>query len=99
MNDKEEIRQLSKAEAVALYETKWWEDANDASIAAFQMSQDRLCCPMSVFNKALSNALGRSVYTHEHTSSNKDNLLKELQGKIRAPTFEEILALLTNDKT
>ena len=53
--------------------------------------------PMKVFHYAISQALGRSVWTHEF-GTNWDGLLAELNGEEPPPTFEEILNLIPKDK-
>lgn len=66
-------------------------------IAEFQMEQDYLCMPFDVFHKAITEALGRPVYTHEF-GLNRDGLRKELHGKKEPPTLEEIINLIPEDK-
>lgn len=69
---------------------------NHRQIAEFQIEQDRLCMPFSVFHEAIEKTLGRPVYTHEFVNS--EGLRKELYGEKPAPTFEEILDLIPKDK-
>ena len=66
-------------------------------IAEFQMEQDRLCVPFDVFHKAIEDALGRPVYTHEF-GLNRDGLRKELNGEKESPTLEEIINLIPENK-
>lgn len=66
-------------------------------IAEFQIEQDRLCVPFDVFHKAITEALGRPVYTHEF-ALNRDGLRKELRGEKEPPTLEEIINLIPEDK-
>ena len=66
-------------------------------IAEFQMEQERLCMPFDVFHKAITEVLGRPVYTHEF-GLNRDGLLKELRGEKEPPTLEEIINLIPEDK-
>jgi hypothetical protein len=92
-----EIRQLSKDEAITLAESKWWEKSNHQSIAAFQIMQDKLCCPFDVFHEAIEKTLGRPVFTHEF-GMNWKRLADEVQGKVSAPTLTEIMDLIPADK-
>jgi hypothetical protein len=52
--------------------------------------------PFDVFHKAVEEALGRPVWTHEFAYS--DDLKKEFLGDKPAPTFEEVVALVPRDK-
>lgn len=56
---------LNKKEAIALAETKWWEDKTLEEICDTQMAEPLLICPWSVFHKAVEHRLGRPVFTHE----------------------------------
>lgn len=69
------MKQLTRGEAVAFYETEQWKAMTDLEIARFQLQQNRLCMPINVFKAALSAALGRPVYTHELAS---DELREEV---------------------
>lgn len=66
-------------------------------IAEFQMEQYRLCMPIDVFMKALSDTLGRPVYTHE-LGLNREGLMKELRGEKEPTALEEIINLIPEDK-
>lgn len=48
------------------------------------------------FHKAMEEALGRPVWTHEFAFS--DQLKKEFLGDKPAPTFEEIVNLIPAEK-
>lgn len=56
---------MTRDEAIALMDTKWWVGKSAREIAAFQLHEDRLCMPFSEFQKAMKGALGRPVWTHE----------------------------------
>ncbi len=58
----------------------------------FQLSQERLCLPFELFQKAVEQALGRPVWTHEFAYP--DLLWGELQGLRKAPDLGEILSRL-----
>lgn len=59
------MEQLTKEQAIAFCENKCYEGMTSRQIAEFQMEQDRLCMPFGVFHKAITEALGRPVFTHE----------------------------------
>ena len=65
-------------------------------IAEFQLEQDKLCMPFDVFHEAIEKTLGRPVFTHEFAF--RQQLRKELYGEKEAPTFEEICALIPEEK-
>ena len=91
------MRQLTKDEAIDLAKSEFWRTLTDAQIAHFQINQDKLCVPFERFHKAMTECPGRPVWTHEF--ADRDKLRDELNGKIPAPSFEEILAGLPLHKT
>ena len=91
------MRQLTKEEAIDFANSEFWRTLTDEQIAHFQMEQDKLCMPFSRYHKALEKCLGRSVWTHEF--ADRDGLRDELNGKVPALSFEEILAKLPAGKT
>jgi hypothetical protein len=90
--------EISREEAIALVETRWWETLSDRDIVAFQLFTPLLCMPFDKFHKAVESALKRPVFTHEFASSFVDDLKKEFLGEKPAPTFEEILNLIPEEK-
>ena len=90
------MRQATREEAIALAEGKFWEGMSARDIALFQMQQHLLCMDFPVFHKAISEALGRDVYTHELVD--REGLTKELMGEKAAPTFEEIINMIPAEK-
>ena len=88
---------MTKEEAIALGETKFWEKMTPREIATFQMYEDKLCMPFDVFHKAIEEALGRPVWTHEF-GLNREGLRKELTGDAPAPSMEDILNLIPAEK-
>lgn len=87
--------ELTQEQAVALFNSNFWESMTDQQIAEFQLNTERLCMPFGVFHRAVEVALGRSVWTHEFAS---DHLRKELAGEKSAPTLAEIIALIPEEK-
>ena len=88
---------MTKDQAVALYESCFWNAMTARDIAMFQLFEDRLCMPIEIFHAAIEEALGRPVYTHEF-GLNRDGLKGELVGARQAPTIEEIMGLIPADK-
>lgn len=88
---------MTKNEALALYETRWWEHVGHFERAAFQLFEDRLCLPFGEFHKSVEAALGRPVFTHEF-AVNREGLQQELLGERQAPTLDEILAMIPEEK-
>jgi hypothetical protein len=89
---------LTREEAVALYNSGFWETMSSEERAKFQMLNERLCMPFDVFSEAMSKYLGRPVYTHEFTSSNHDSLMKEVFDGAPPPTLDEIINLIPKEK-
>jgi len=90
------IQQFTREQAVACFETGMWKDWNDKQIVTFQLYQDKLCMPFERFHQAIEAVLGRSVWTHEFADA--QTLRSELNGDRPAPTFQEILDLIPEDK-
>ena len=80
---------MTEQEALSLGESKWWEGKSAEEITRFQLFEGRLCMPFGKFQDAVSEALGRPVYTHEFAGA--EQLRKEFLGERRAPTFKETL--------
>lgn len=92
------MEQLTTEQAIALHDSGAWKKWDAKTRALFQMEQDKLCIPFGEFHKAVEEALGRPVWTHEF-GLNREGLLAEMQGKATAPSFAEVLALLPADRT
>ncbi len=90
------MKQLTKEEAIALYESGIWKEWTNEQTVRFQLYQDKLCIPFSKFQEAIEDELGRPVFTHEFAF--RDELIKEYEGKKPAPTFEEIINLIPEEK-
>lgn len=88
---------MNREQAIALFESKFWEPMSFRERAMFQMWTERLCMPFDVFHEAVEKALERPVFTHEF-GFNREGLKLELLGKKPAPTFDDILALIPADK-
>ena len=89
--------QITKEQAVALAASRFWETMTPREIALFQLEVQLLCMPFEVFHKALESALGRPVWTHE-MGLNWEGLTAELRGDRPAPSLQDILELIPEDK-
>ena len=56
---------MTKEQAIALAESNFWEGMSHREIAEFQMMEEKLCMPFTVFHEAVEKTLGRPVFTHE----------------------------------
>lgn len=88
---------MTEQEAIALYDSGFWKEMSFRDRAMFQLFEKRLCMPFSVFHEAMEKALARPVFTHEF-GLNLDGLKKELLGEKAAPTIEEIIGLIPEEK-
>ena len=92
------MKQLTKEQAIAFYDSNAWEKMSAHERAIFQIEQNRLCMPFDKFHEAVEKTLGRPVWTHEF-GLNRDGLRAELMGTGKAPSFEQILAMLPPKRT
>lgn len=67
---------MTRKEAIALHDSKFWETMSFEERAKFQLFEAKLCVPFNVFHEAVEKTLGRSVWIHEFGSSNVENLRK-----------------------
>ena len=88
---------IGKDAAIALAESGWWESKTSREIATFQMMTSELCMPFDVFHKAIEEALGRPVWTHEF-GMNFKGIMGELMNGDAPPTMEQIINLIPEDK-
>ncbi len=70
---------LTYEEAIKKLESKWWEGKTAKEIIDFQLYEERLCCPFDIFHKAMGEAFGRPVFTHEF--ANQKALQEEYESK------------------
>ena len=56
---------LTKKEAIAYAQTKWYVGKSEQQILDFQLFEERLCMPFELFHQALEKILCRSVQTVE----------------------------------
>jgi len=90
------MKQFTQEQAIKLAKSGWWLDCSDDEIVRLQLYQDRVCMDFGRFHEAVESVLGRPVYTHEFGSAS--NLIDEYEGERPSPTFDEIIAMLPQDK-
>lgn len=84
--------QLSREEAVDFAASGKWKALDLAERAVLQLRQQRLCMDFSAFHAAITDLLGRPVFTHEF--ADPDLLWEEHLGLRARPDFDEIIAKL-----
>lgn len=88
---------MTKEEAIELHDSEFWVEMTLEDIAKFQMFEEKLCMPFDVFHEAIEKTLGRPVFTHEF-GLNYAGIKKELLGEAEAPTTEEIIHMIPEEK-
>ena len=88
---------MTKEQAIKLFESNFWEDMSQREIAEFQLLESRLCMPFDIFHKAIEEALGRPVYTHEF-GLDREGLIEEFYGARPRKTLEEIINMIPEEK-
>lgn len=88
--------EIARETALKLERSKFWETMSSRDVALFQLQVDRLCMPFGVFHKAVEEAVGHGVYTHEF--ADPTHLLAEIGGEVKPRTLEEVLDLLPAEK-
>ncbi len=87
---------MTREEAIALGETKWWVGLDPARIVGFQLFEQKLCMDFGAYHEAVEKVLGRPVYTHEFAYP--EQLQREFLGDKPAPTLEQIIELIPAEK-
>ena len=87
-----QVKQLTRDEAIALYDAKFYEDMTPKERGLFQLYQKCLCMPFDLFHEGIEALLGRSVWTHEFADA--DLLRAEYEGRLDKPDMGEILERL-----
>lgn len=98
MATKTKRHSIGRDAAVAMAETKWWEPLTPHEICNVQLFTVELCCPFDVFHGAVEAAIGRPVFTHEFSSAGYDGIVAEFLGEKDAPTFDEIMEMIPEEK-
>ncbi|MDD5537251.1 MAG: hypothetical protein PHS36_08765 [Candidatus Cloacimonetes bacterium] len=87
---------LSIEQAVEIFNSEVWKTWTKEEIVKFQLFTPRMCMPFDIFHEAVESILNRPVWTHEFAYL--DELQKEYLGDKDAPTFEEIVNLIPEEK-
>lgn len=94
---KTQLNSIGKEKAIALSKTNWWKEKTAREIVQFQLFTEELCMNFGDFHQAVEETLGRPVWTHEF-AMNYNGLVKEFLGEQPAPTMEEIINLIPEEK-
>lgn len=89
--------EITREQAIALAESRFWESMTAREIAEFQLFTPKLCMPFDVFHRAMEQALGRDIFTHEF-GLDSEGLKAELLGEKEAPSLREIIELIPVEK-
>lgn len=90
------MKQLTREQAIAVASGGEWKDWTDEEVVRFQLYQKRLCMDFDRFHQALGKVLNRPVFLHE--MADFESLQAEYEGKKSAPTFEEIINMIPEEK-
>jgi len=88
---------LTTEQAIAYHDSGAWKKLTAYQRASWQLGQDCLCMPFDVFHKAMKDALGRPVWTHEF-GLNREGLKAELENRAPRPTFDDVMNLIPTEK-
>jgi hypothetical protein len=88
---------IGRTLAVSICKSGWWKGKTSRELAKFQLFTEELSMPFDVFHEALEKTLERSVWTHE-LALNFDGIAMELLGEKDAPTMEEIINFIPEEK-
>jgi hypothetical protein len=91
------MKQLTTEEAIAFAESESYVGMSYRELAEFQINQEMLCMPFSVFHEAVEEVLGRPVWTHEF-GLNAGGIKAEIMGGKEPPTLDEIISLIPLEK-
>lgn len=89
--------QLNKEQAIAFAASGEWKNWTDEQIVRLQLFQERMCVDFNRFHEAITNVLGRPVFTHEF-GLNYEGIVMEYLGEKEPPTLDEIINLVPEDK-
>ena len=62
---------MTKEEAIAKAESRWYEGKTLQDIVDFQLYEYRLCMPLPLYQEAVEKVLGRPVFTNEYKTPEK----------------------------
>lgn len=90
------LNSIGKDAAIALAKTEWWKTKTPEEIVQFQLFTQELAMDFGDFHGAVEKVLGRPVFTHEFADF--ASLQRELLGEKPAPTFEDIMNMIPEEK-
>lgn len=90
------MEQLTKEQAIEIAASGVWKEWTPEEVVKFQLFQKKLCMDFSHFHECMEKVLLRPVFTHEFAYV--ESLKEEYLGKRTAPTFEEIINLIPENK-
>ena len=90
------MKDLTREQAVALFESAFWQHLTPCKVAWFQLVAERMCVPLPIFRASLEVCLGRGLVSGELLEF--ERLRAELAGRRLAPTLEEVMAFIPEDK-
>lgn len=91
------MEQLTKDQAVAFDERNAWEEMSFEQRAKFQICQELLCMPFSVFHEAVEKTVGRPVFTHEF-GLNYEGIKAEIFDGADPPELIDIINMIPKEK-
>ena len=80
---------LTAEEATEKAKSRWYEGLSPREIVDFQLYEESMCMPLDLFEKALDDALGRLIHTHEFRPSGWARLQQEFESKCAQQDEEE----------
>jgi len=83
---------MTSEEAIAFADRRDWEKLTPSERAMFQLGQEFLAMPFSIFHEGMEELLGRPVWTHEF--ADRARLLSEAEGKTAKASFSDVYAML-----
>ena len=92
------MKQFTKEQAITFNNEGIWKEWTDEQIVRLQLFQKLLCMDFSRFHEAMEKVLGRSIWTHEFGTTGHKGLVEEYLGTKKAPTMDEIINLIPEEK-
>lgn len=89
-------KQLTKEQAIKFADSNLWEKMSYKQIVDFQLFQQKLCMPFSIFHQAMEEMLKHPVFTHSFAF--RDNLVEEYIGDKEVPLVDEVLKSLPKEE-
>jgi hypothetical protein len=89
-----QIAQLTQKHAIALAESRIWEEWDLPIRALFQIHQNKLCMPFNVFQEAVEKTLNRPVFTHEFSSPYLLGLKNELMESVDSSALVQFAKIM-----